>query len=672
MTAPSGRERRNWKKKRGRERVKLGLPYNPANWDEEWRICNEDPNAIMSSVGGDQPPRVTYPDSPDISYEELLARRVEDFERKRRYEESRKLIHIRVEDTLPIGILHFGDPHLDDDGTDVAQLMRHVDIVKSTPGLYAANVGDTRNNWVGRLSHLYSQQGTSARHAVILAEGFIKSLAGKWLYIVGGNHDCHDTETECLTRRGWLKFDEIRPDDQVLSFNPESNASEWSNIQRKIVRDHDGDMIRVKTRTVSMCVTPNHRVLAKKRDWRRDWCDWEFMTAGNLPSRVMLPVASGGSVLGYRITDDELRLAGWVLTDGSIYWHGRCPRVSIWQSKDGSEIGRVLDSLGIKYTHTTRYRGIKSVCGRDLVVPPKPQSEWRMNAEESRRVLQIVPKKGTLPQWAYDLTDLQFFVLLDALIAGDGCWDGADPESKTVGVLHGDIDFLSSVQACAVAHGWNARISIARDKDARLNLCRRQDLQFETKSAVTVEHYSGKVWCLTVPLGNFMVRRDGAAHFSGNCWSGEDDPLVWLAKQHDALYESSEARMQIAFGGTGRSFTINARHDFKGHSQWNPTHGVAKAAQMGLRDDILICGHKHTSGYLPLRDPSEDRICHCLQVASYKVYDRYAREKGFRDQSFSPCVLTVVDPLADMRNKVQVFWDAERGAEYLTWLRSRR
>ena len=32
----------------------------------------------------------------------------------------------------------------------------------------------------------------------------------------------------------------------------------------------------------------------------------------------------------------------------------------------------------------------------------------------------------------------------------------------------------------------------------------------------TRQRYNGLVWCLRVPLGNFMVRRDGCAYFTGN------------------------------------------------------------------------------------------------------------------------------------------------------------
>jgi len=283
--------------------------------------------------------------SDEPTAEELIQTLKTNFARKEAHELARKLIRVQIPITGPIGLIHFGDPHVDDDGTDWSALERDIRLVQTTPGLYAANIGDTTNNWVGRLGHLYGQQSVTAKQAWILAEWFIKQLSGKWLYMLGGNHDC---------------------------------------------------------------------------------------------------------------------------------------------------------------------------------------------------------------------------------------------------------------------------------------------------------------------------------------WSGDGDPLRWVAAHCKTMYEATEARIGLAFPN-GREVVVNARHDFAGGSMWNPTHGPMKAAQMGVRDDIVICGHKHKSGYSPLKDPETGKVMHCLQVASYKRYDRYAREKGFRDQSLSPCVVTVIDP--DAKNPVdliQCFWNAQSGADYLTYLRNRR
>lgn len=153
-------------------------------------------------------------------------------------------------------------------------------------------------------------------------------------------------------------------------------------------------------------------------------------------------------------------------------------------------------------------------------------------------------------------------------------------------------------------------------------------------------------------------------------WAGAGDPLKWICRQIGATYKMSELRIAMDFPN-GRRVLVNARHDFAGSSQWNPAHGVMKAAQMGVRDHLLMCGHKHVSGYGVVKDPESGRTCHAVQIASYKLYDRYALERGFRDQSLSPCAFVVVDPRLDDKHPdlCKVFWDPEEGARYLAWRR---
>jgi hypothetical protein len=607
--------------------------------------------------------------SDDIDIEELVEHRIKAFQKKVAHADATKAIPVQIKIRGPIGILHFGDPHVDDDGTDLKTLREHSDLTH-VEGVFGANVGDTTNNWVGRLAKLYAEQATTADQAWKLAEWFIART--RWLYMLGGNHDCHDTETEALTKRGWLHHDQITDDDEVLSFDPDSGAAKWQPILRRVVREHSGEMVSVSTQSVNFRVTPSHRILCRDRDWKRDWREWKFITADSLPARVALPVSGLSEAAGVDLSEDQIALAGWILTDGTIYWAGNSPRITLYQSKDGSEITRLLDALGLEYRYSVRNRAVANVCGRKLVSPPLPQQEWTLTADASREVLKFLPEKGRLPDWCQQLSQRQFEVLLDALVAGDGTWDGVDPAAKNVAVLHGEKAFLDSVQALAVQHGWYARISVARQTDYRLNLCRRDTIQFETKPATERVNYTGTVWCLTVPLGNFMVRRNGAAHFSGNCWSGSGDPLKWIARQAGALYQPSSARLKLQFPN-GREVIVNARHDFAGHSQYNPAHGVAKALMFGVRDHIAVAGHRHVSGYGIIKDPDTGRVCHALQVASYKLLDRYALEKGFRDQRISPAAFTVIDPgLPETHpDMVKLFWDPVEGVEYLNWRRQR-
>lgn len=153
-------------------------------------------------------------------------------------------------------------------------------------------------------------------------------------------------------------------------------------------------------------------------------------------------------------------------------------------------------------------------------------------------------------------------------------------------------------------------------------------------------------------------------------WSGGKDPLAWIMRQTPALYRASECRMEITTAN-GRKFRINARHDFKGNSMWNPAHGNARAIIMGVRDHITVSGHKHTSGHNEIKCPDTGANLHALQIASYKWIDRFARDHGFRDQKLSPCAVTLIDTNLDAAHPdfVKVYWDADKAVADLTALR---
>lgn len=186
------------------------------------------------------------------------------------------------------------------------------------------------------------------------------------------------------------------------------------------------------------------------------------------------------------------------------------------------------------------------------------------------------------------------------------------------------------------------------------------------QSVNSVESWALAKWLFTELQWLYII---GGNH---DAWSGDRDPLEWIAGQQGLLYEMHGARLNLVTPN-GRAFRINARHDFKGHSMWNTAHGAAKAVQMGWRDHVLTCGHTHVSGYQMLKDPASGLISHCLRVASYKVHDDYALANGFPDQRIFDCPVTIFNPqYADDDTRCVTFLpDPEHAASYLTWLRKK-
>ena len=608
--------------------------------------------------------------SPDVPVDDLIERLTADYARKKEHAERSRLVPVTIRRDGPIGLLVFGDPHLGSPHTNWPALKRDVELTQKTEALYGTNIGDTGDNWSGKLAHLWAGMGVSHSQEKQLSEWFLKNV--RWLLWLGGNHDCHDDKTEALTRRGWRGPDEIAEGDEVLALDTATGLAVWSPVKRKIVRHHAGPMISHDMVGLSFNVTPNHRLLHKRRDYLKRWSGWRYSPAGNTAmGRVGFALSAPSGRPDCELTDPQIQVAAWVLTDGSIRWAGNSPNICVYQSKDPSELIAALDGAGLEWTVGERQRKTAAVCGRALVSEPLPERVFRISAASGRKLVQWLPQKGTLPEWTDRLSERQFDVFLHALMAGDGAWNSRG--TKDSGQLHGEKAFLEQVQALAIQHGWSASLSVARGKDWRLNLCRRDDITLDWKGGVERE-YDGQVWCLTTEHGNFAVRRLGMVHFSGNCWSGAGDLLPWLSRQIGVLHSEWEQRIALQFPN-GREVRIGCYHGAKGYSLFNPGHGVLRTAKLGPPDHLVCAGHTHVSwvqGPIGLDDTGEWGWG--LQVGSYKdIADMFGkRARGEREQNLFPSAVVVIDPCATSpAGLIRIFPDTVEGADYLTHLRRR-
>lgn len=131
-------------------------------------------------------------EDPNLPIEVLLEHASKRFNQLRNHHEAADdWPIIKINDSLPVGVLWFGDPHLGDNGCNVPLLRKHADLCKNTPGLYGANIGDTTNNWetVGKLAKKWAQQDASIATEQRLAQWFMTEAGINWLVWLIGNHD---------------------------------------------------------------------------------------------------------------------------------------------------------------------------------------------------------------------------------------------------------------------------------------------------------------------------------------------------------------------------------------------------------------------------------------------------------------------------------------------------
>lgn len=140
-----------------------------------------------------------FPDE-DAPVEKLIDLQCERYATRKASHDAHTWFPVTVKENRPIGILWFGDPHVDDNGCNWPLIRKHTKFCKDTDGLYGANIGDTTNNWSGRLIRLYAEQDASVKTARRFAKWFMLDSGVKWLIWLIGNHDAWGDGAEVLSQ----------------------------------------------------------------------------------------------------------------------------------------------------------------------------------------------------------------------------------------------------------------------------------------------------------------------------------------------------------------------------------------------------------------------------------------------------------------------------------------
>lgn len=175
----------------------LGMPRSTlGDWLRQARAAGITAPRKIAADG----PELSHPSLPfdSLTDEELLDRVQERYLAKHAAWAARKWYRVRVKSNAPLAICWFGDPHIDDDGCDIVSLRRDAEIVADTPGMVGANIGDTTNNWVGRLVAKYEGQHATRSEARQLARWFLLGAGIEWLFVLLGNHDAWRDGAELL------------------------------------------------------------------------------------------------------------------------------------------------------------------------------------------------------------------------------------------------------------------------------------------------------------------------------------------------------------------------------------------------------------------------------------------------------------------------------------------
>lgn len=388
---------------------------------------------------------------------------------------------------------------------------------------------------------------------------------------------CFDEETEVLTRRGWVKWPDVRYDDELFTKNKGEGGDAWYTRPSQFIKyKYTGDLYGYEGKHVDWLVTPDHnlwghpcfcsknkphrklRTFTAESAYGKDGSCEAFghVYQGSIPASTVLEFLGKDVGATRKTTDIRMTLAdycefmGWWLSEGStiVEADGRI-RVIISQSKkvnpeNFAQIEALLHRIGVptyNYRRVANYENNHpiAVLGQDKV---GDITGVRFN---SRPLGEHLRQFGS-HAWEKRIPDIIFeaplwcrLAFLDAYIKGDGCQrlsekvnkNGTTCKSTSWYIGTSSKQMIEDLQRLLVISGFGGWV-LNGPKAGTLyykhdHYCitvtkNIQEVSYYKKPAKQYKGhykcpYDGYVYCATMPTGLLYVRRNGKAMWSGNC-----------------------------------------------------------------------------------------------------------------------------------------------------------
>ncbi len=359
--------------------------------------------------------------------------------------------------------------------------------------------------------------------------------------------ECYSDDTDILTENGFKLFKDLQPNERVAQYNQETGEISYVVPSRYVQNDDHKELIHFYNEKggVDLLVTPNHGMPYTYRDTKAGTVQHCKLNASEFkPSyRNKLPVSGHSTAIGREFTAEDALLVA-LQADGSIpkgeYRNGnhsgyrRCTfsfakkrkidrlaelaKASDWDY----HISYGKDSRGQSNSTLDVPKGLATKLFRDWVNPSEVSAEWAAS-------------------------------FIEELIH----WDGHDVEGKgeTIYYSSTEEDNVSLIQELCVVAGYKASRSVQGDsrkdtyKDVHRMWLKRNVTEVPTGAVKKeVVPYNGTVYCVTVPEGNIVTRRNGRVCISGNSLHVEsmiklfqeiirEYPEIWTDEFKGELYQ---------------------------------------------------------------------------------------------------------------------------------------
>lgn len=340
-------------------------------------------------------------------------------------------------------------------------------------------------------------------------------LSGFDLFVVVyENKACVPEIARCLTKRGWTYHDELRDDDEILTYSLERDQMEWEPYQGKAVYERDAEPLwRVGNKHQEFFATKEHTWPVRDHTGRMS-----FRRTDQLNSNSWIPFHAPYKAEEETVGLDWAEWLGWFAADGTItstQWPSYVIRVKRDRKKDALDRLPLLVRSDLKDGYSD-YRVTRGV-----------------NLDRARLIL---PSKDVLPGLITKMSVSELEAFMFGAMSGDGSW-----ASTGLGVqfTQNDGPVKEAVQIAYTLLGHRMNIN-----EGQLSAYPGTRRWMRTYTPIAVPRYE-RVWCPKTTNGYWLMEQDGKAILTGNTnqWLEfvvEEDP-VRLQEQRIELDELNAA-----------------------------------------------------------------------------------------------------------------------------------
>lgn len=350
---------------------------------------------------------------------------------------------------------------------------------------------------------------------------------------------CVDTETEIFTKRGWLRYDEVKQGDETLALDPGTGLAGWQPITEVAVFDaQPREMVAFEANNFSALTTPDHRWLTERYHTQHKQWRWRWRTSETLTNLDRIPRARPVVDLPVReeLDDSIVELVAWAYTDRTIKRSTLTTTVHINQDERANpgnctRIRRALQQAFGPSWRSRRRPETRAGWWEGPWSGHPSMLSWHLTVGASRQLLQYLGEDyAPTMDFLLALSQRQLELFIEVCCLADGSTrrtSGSKTQSRFFYQTPGPrLDaFLSSCALAGIATSYHvrepdaARDDFSKQPKATVTLLSEDNYMPNARpnrGAFRVSH-DGEVWCPSLPeRHNWLARRRGVTYFTGN------------------------------------------------------------------------------------------------------------------------------------------------------------